>query len=505
MADFDIESLLKGILSKDNKPQKIATPSQNTIAGLLGGADDPMSEATPIGGSSTMLPPSANTDTPDAQSLLTRIQAPQQVETQTEVPTQQVQPRPLQPPDNSMLMAPPAQRIDVQENNAYAPPNEETYLRQKITEAQTPHKTNKWAEAGFAGLQGLNRGVQQAVYGTRDNSPTVTLDELRQQRELKKYGPRLGAIVGERQQRTAAEAARQEATDQSRLRNAQAAKASAEAQKQLADIDHQIAVDGLAGKKWEKLSQDNLLWKHNADGSIEPLIDPETNKQMVDKTLVSAKDPVTGETLQVEPNQKLTNSTNLAVGNANRDVQVQTTNANNLYKTQRDNLEAKTKAVEKNMNLRLEAIKAQANILGANQEVGTAVDAMSANAATVRQLADEFNNKLEAGELTEAEANRLQKEIHDRYDNQFKLQKAADGAIGKVKGGADLVRQLNKMSVPIPKDLVAPKVQGRSVGTGGKYKGQVFPNIQTLRTAFPGKKDADIKAIVEAQGGRFQN
>jgi len=42
-------------------------------------------------------------------------------------------------------------------------------------------------------------------------------------------------------------------------------------------------------------------------------------------------------------------------------------------------------------------------------------------------------------------------------------------------------------------------------GVGGRYAGQSFPSPEALQKAFPGKSVADIKAIVEGQGGRFLN
>lgn len=250
----------------------------------------------------------------------------------------------------------------------------------------------------------------------------------------------------------------QSAADLAALRNART-------RKQDADIEHQRLTDKAAGDKWDKFENNGMLYEKHADGKTVPWIDPVTGKQGISQIDIpqTANVPGTTDKVSVTGAQKLTNATNLAVGDANRDVQVQTTNANNQLRVLRDNQQSKTQAIEKNLQMRIEAIKAQASVLGSNQEVSTAADQMGANATAIRDLADEFNNKLENGELTQTEADRLQKEIRGRYDNQFKLQKNVDAAIGRTKGGADLVKQLNQMSVPIPKDLAVPKVTGHSV------------------------------------------
>lgn len=54
------------------------------------------------------------------------------------------------------------------------------------------------------------------------------------------------------------------------------------------------------------------------------------------------------------------------------------------------------------------------------------------------------------------------------------------------------------------KSLPKPS-QRKTVNSGGRYSGQVFPSPKALKTAFPGKSEAEIRQIIEANGGKFQD
>lgn len=161
-------------------PQQVITPVTpiETTAPVPTNQDvqnQPMAAApiTPV----DTTAPTVNNQQPQSRPLQMQVQAPADNE----------------PPVNQLYQRPDGGTVNIATNNAPVQ-SEEDYLRGKMADAQSYRPTNKWAEAGFGALQGLQKGVQQAVYGTRDNSPIVTLDQLRQQREAAKYAPRLAQI-----------------------------------------------------------------------------------------------------------------------------------------------------------------------------------------------------------------------------------------------------------------------------------------------------------------------
>lgn len=159
-------------------------------------------------------------DQPNAQDLISRANAPQTIETTTPVQSSgQVQPRPMtapvgldEPPSSQLFQTPAGKRYTLQ-NEPPDPGDEETYLRHKMADAQSYRPTSKLADIGSVILQSLNNSVNHT------NNRVMTLDDIRRQRDMSKYAPRLQQIQADQM-----EAARQKAArDQSEYRKAQIA------------------------------------------------------------------------------------------------------------------------------------------------------------------------------------------------------------------------------------------------------------------------------------------
>lgn len=181
--------------------------------------------------------------------------------------------------------------IDAQPHPAMAQPNMSqisSQTRQPETEDQLQARVNALydpnAPAQKHGFWGKLANVAFKAGQVVDNSiqgvqkPVQSIDEVARDAKARPIMRQIGLLKEQRAQQQAAEAA----AAANEYKRSQAAELDARGKKQLADIEHQQKVDALAGKKWDKLIQNGLIFKKNADGTLEPLIDPTTGKQAED-------------------------------------------------------------------------------------------------------------------------------------------------------------------------------------------------------------------------------
>ncbi len=243
----------------------------------------------------------------------------------------------------------------------------------------------------------------------------------------------------------------------------------AQAAKLYGDIDHMQRVDAAAGKKWDLATKNGLMYKKTLDG-LEPLVDPKTGQQMSDiqqQNQIELGKPIQrtlgdGTPIYQTGNQAATVEATRENANANRDLQAQTTNANNARMTAIHNSTARSQYEKNNLDRTLQIVKAQADTIGASDQLqGMATQAQSLSAkaqAKADQLAQTDDPK---------EQVRLQKDIDDLSKQMRSLQtqfgKAASSADRTGKVAASLA-QLPKYSAPKP--VAAPTV--KPVKTGAK-------------------------------------
>lgn len=226
------------------------------------------------------------------------------------------------------------------------------------------------------------------------------------------------------------------------------------AKKQNADIEHQRNTDALAGKKWTKLVSGNKIFKQNADGTTEPWIDPTTNKQGIDKTLVTAQVPGTNETVEVEPEQKLTNATNLAVGQAQRD---QATNQFNASQ----GLEASKTNVRNLLDYNKIVFDRLTEMGKTNAEAQGALTASQGLYSQMQSAADSMG---EIDAATDPKGYAAAKKTFD--DLQEKLYQQ----VSKTQAGAALVQQMSSQGINRPATVTFNPIKAVTIKGGAVPK-----------------------------------
>ena len=317
-------------------------------------------------------------------------------------------------------------------------------LRAQIQDALTVKPQGKWGtfrDIGSAALQGVNNDLHHT------NQPIIPYSEMQRQRKLRGLVPQLDFLQQAETEKQNAIKVQQEGI----YRNAQAAKLYADADAQNAAIKHQQTMDAQAGQKWTKLISANKIYKQFPDGHTEAWIDPVTNTQGVDKTLVKAKVPGTNETVDVEPSVKLNNATNLAVGDMTRTQQTNQFNADKDFETQKTNVANILKYNDDVRNVITKMADANAQILAANPGLAAHTEKARALADQAAAIAENFNSSTDADErkALQKQMDNVQKQIGDTQNDFYK-------ALGSVQGGQELVKQL-KSAMPKKPSMITYK------------------------------------------------
>ncbi len=213
-------------------------------------------------------------------------------------------------------------------------------------------------------------------------------------------------------------------------------------------------------------------------------------------------DPLTKKPMQVRAKQTLMPGATIATGNANRQTEADKANAEKYWRTQDINIQNQMKWMSDIKSLMTQAIAADSGIA---DDTGTRTE-MDAKLNEIKALSNSpLPDTDDPSKAQEDRVKRVNKLVDDynQLQNQF-LTNISKTAAGKAK--ADQIRGvINSMTKPEVLTYEPYKPTMVTGGVGGRYAGQSFPSPEALQKAFPGKSVADIKAIVEGQGGRFLN
>ena len=213
-------------------------------------------------------------------------------------------------------------------------------------------------------------------------------------------------------------------------------------------------------------------------------------------------DPLTKKPMQVRAKQTLMPGATIATGNANRQTEADKANAEKYWRTQDINIQNQMKWMSDIKSLMTQAIAADS---GVADDTGTRTE-MDAKLNEIKALSNSpLPDTDDPSKAQEDRVKRVNKLVDDynQLQNQF-LTNISKTAAGKAK--ADQIRGvINSMTKPEVLTYEPYKPTMVTGGVGGRYAGQSFPSPEALQKAFPGKSVADIKAIVEGQGGRFLN
>ena len=216
-------------------------------------------------------------------------------------------------------------------------------------------------------------------------------------------------------------------------------------------------------------------------------------------------DPLTNKPMQVKAKQTLMPGATIATGNATRSTAADRDNAEKFWQTQKENISNQMKWLSDVKALTTAAITADSGMV---DDLGTRAE-MDGKLKEITALSNSpLPDGLDTDGLNKAQETKVKRinQLVDDYNtlNNKLLDNLGKSAAGKAK--ADQIRTQIK-SMPAPPKLTYTPYKPTMVtgGLGGRYAGQSFPSPEALQKAFPGKSPADIKAIVEGQGGRFVN
>lgn len=258
-----------------------------------------------------------------------------------------------------------------------------------------------------------------------------------------------------------------------------------------------------AGNNWEKYTDENgKIWKKYKDGakSLEPVINPATGEQDINpgEQFYETVSPITGQPVKIKGNQLFSGESSIAAGNAQREQQANKDNVSNLGDWQKivDGNAQKRVALVNEGNAKInQSYELEKQATTAEQQAKDQSDTLEAQALELEMSATDASGKVvnkgaitKAATIRQAAANAKSQAAQHRIQ-AAKLREEGNGALNNAQ---------NLKDPPRPSEVKAQKV-------GGKYAGQYFPSPKTLKSAFPNKSEAEIRQIIEANGGKFQD
>ncbi len=484
--DADVVEAVEGLPEPSNgAPESVPTPSQEAVAGVVQGA---------------MSPTFAN---------------PQQVNTQNAfVPSGDLghgltEEAMNQPMVNPQSMIPQGDTSDTRPRY-FSEPSAEDKAKTNLEFAMNqPVEKQKWWKdfaskgagvlaAAFAPQPGQK--IQGWGAQKKDNDIRDAVEEMR-----------VTGLVSDREQNKALRAAQiesvkagtQKTLDQpNQFREKLRSQVEQEARRQagrIAVIERQADIK--SGEAKITTDQEGRKWKTylkpDANGNLrdpEPVINPLTHEQEIEpgEQEVDWNDPLTGNTIKVKAKSVLMPGATIASGNANREQQAATFNAAQALSAQKDNV-ANLIQYNKSVASQIEArAKALGEVLSNGTEVQGYVQAIQQKGSELEGLTDE----------QDPDNKRRNKLLDDINTLQGKM----TASLGKTKAGSEVLASMPKIALPqrIQSQAINASRVGGGITSGGKYSGQTFPSPSAIKGAFPGKSEKEIRALVEAQGGRFQ-
>lgn len=226
---------------------------------------------------------------------------------------------------------------------------------------------------------------------------------------------------------------------------------------------------------WEPRIENGLTFKHFPDGHEEPLM--RDGKQVADLIKTPVKTIVDGQEVWTLGEKVLENATAKEYRQAQMDFDASKYNTEEIndyserlekWATEESKRKQQSLQDENDANTKL----AEADTLDAQ--------AKDADARAAELKADNYDNSAVIKEANDARS----KAVVARKEGESLKNKAA-----------------NSVSLPKP---TKPKASLSAPNLSGHYRGQIFPSPSAIKSAFPGKSEKEIRAIVEGQGGKFQ-
>lgn len=216
-----------------------------------------------------------------------------------------------------------------------------------------------------------------------------------------------------------------------------------------------------------------------------------------------------GQDFQRAENQK-TRDNNYAIAVASAQTAADRHRVENEIQADRDHANAVEDYYRRKANRLLEISKLAGGTTGSKLHFDTLLNQTRANLDRARALDDQISTEASKGSSADRrlinsltrQRDTLMRQIDE--SNQKLATAAANAGVS-----ASQVEALRKAEAEdrYPTRRTVPTYTPTTPQRPGSYsaQGKVYPSPSALRPAFPGKSDAQIRQIVESQGGRFQN
>ncbi len=345
--------------------------------------------------------------------------------------------------------------------------------RQRVSDAANApiEKQKKWKDFLAYGIQGA-----QNFFNPGQTTPIVGYGRIKHdaalrnaQKDLLPLEEQENNRLGLEQKGANVERARADALDTY-------TKPAREAAEQQTRIRLQQMKDNAAGQKWKQVLRNGRYFKQYGDGREEPLKNAK-GEQEVEASKLPIKTTVNGQEVWTVGDKVI-----------DRDIAEKYRQAQMNFEADKYNTEEINDYQENITKWATDEAKRKQDTLQWQNDANTKIaeaDTLDAQAMEAVQRAD----KLKADNYDDSDAR--------KEANKLK----AEAVKARKEGEASSNKAANSKSLPMPSK---PKAKLSAPNLSGRYSGQVFPSPTTLKSAFPGKSETEIRAIVEGQGGKFQ-
>ncbi len=356
----------------------------------------------------------------------------------------------------------------------------------EATQAAKP-KIPAWQNALFLALQGASK-----IFNPNDQSEIETLGQLKQRKNIedkyRKFAPLQALHDKDLAERYRLAQLNEIQRRPEKEKEVFQQKVEIESQKALNKLKYALELRKAKGEdaSWATAKdgsgrivvkdgngKENFLLDENGEYQYNPLEKPQAHE--IQDGVDDNGNPKY-KTVYVKGSQLLSNDTAEKWRQASINLDVTKFNANNKEKDDEDEVKYK-EAVNKHEE---EKNGLTADVLAKNDEINSLFDEnqrIETQIAGMSPLRDK------------AEIAKLKKEQRDNITKQDNIRAEMRKSSEKLKGLKPPVRPTKRQKVSAP--------------GSGRYSGKFFKNPASLKSAFPGKSEQEIRQIVEANGGGF--
>lgn len=240
------------------------------------------------------------------------------------------------------------------------------------------------------------------------------------------------------------------------------------------------------------------VYKNDPSKALEPILDPQTGEQLTDpsKAYYDIYSPSAGANVKASGNTIVAGDATLANANANREQQTRQYNASQEFEAQKTNV---ANAIKYN-----EAVAAQMDAIQkqGGQNIANLGEVQGLN-AQIQTLNEQLQQIAQNPEF-ETDEN-LRKQYNSILTKFGEAQAKFQSALGKTSAGVEVLNGLKARGLDKPQTVRAVKIQAvQSQPNRGRYSGMNFVLDNNLRSRFKGRSDAQIREIIQGQGGKVQ-